>query len=73
MGGVPPVQGAPIQQGGGVMTPVGGQNPGGMQPMGWRAKGGRIGYPLKDGSGGGEGRLEKIRAYGAKAKETEKK
>lgn len=31
-----------------------------------RARGGRTGYPLDDGAGGGEGRLEKIKAYGAK-------
>lgn len=30
-----------------------------------RARGGRTGYPLDDGSGGGSGRREKIAAYGA--------
>lgn len=42
-------------------------NPG-APPMMGRKDGGRVGYPIKDGAGGGEGRKEKIKAYGAKAK-----
>ena len=39
---------------------------GGM-PAGHFKKGGRTkAYPIEDGAGGGEGRLEKIKAYGAK-------
>jgi hypothetical protein len=33
-----------------------------------RKDGGRVGYPIKDGAGGGLGREQKIKAYGAKAK-----
>lgn len=39
-------------------------------PMG-RKSGGRVSYPIEDGAGGGRGRLEKVRAYGKKAKEGE--
>jgi hypothetical protein len=39
-----------------------------------RASGGRVGsYPIKDGAGGGKGRLEKERAYGSKARSGENK
>jgi hypothetical protein len=31
-----------------------------------RKHGGRTSYPIKDGAGGGEGRLEKVKAYGIK-------
>jgi len=46
--------------------------PGGAPPMGappglmGRKRGGRVHYPIKDGSGGGKGRLEKVKAYGLK-------
>lgn len=53
----PPPAGAP--------PPMGGPPPG-MPPMA-RKDGGRA-YPITDGAGGGEGRLQKARAYGAKAK-----
>jgi hypothetical protein len=39
--------------------------PMGPPPMG-RKSGGRAGYPIDSGAGGGEGRLEKAKAYGAK-------
>jgi hypothetical protein len=43
-------------------------------PMMGRAKGGRLPeYPIDAGAGGGEGRLEKARAYGKKALEGAKK
>jgi hypothetical protein len=31
-----------------------------------RKRGGKVGYPLDDGAGGGAGRLEKIKAYGGR-------
>lgn len=34
-------------------------------PMGHFKKGGRTGYPIDDGAGGGLGRMEKAKAYGA--------
>jgi len=37
---------------------------GAMPPMP-RKRGGRA-YPIKDGAGGGEGRLQKMKAYGTK-------
>lgn len=42
-----------------------------QMPMMPRKKGGRVGYPIEDGSGGARGRLEKEKAYGRKAKEGE--
>ena len=57
--GAPGAPGAPMP----VPMPMGPQG-GGMPPMG-RARGGRT-YPIHDGAGGGEGRLEKIAAYGLK-------
>jgi len=53
-GGMPPMgpQGMPPQ-----MPPQGGM------PMA-RKRGGRAGYPIETGSGGGEARLDKIKAYG---------
>jgi hypothetical protein len=56
--GAPPMPPPSMGGAGGPPQPV--------PPM--RKAGGRVhnpGYPLKDGSGGGEGRKEKIRAYGA--------
>jgi hypothetical protein len=41
--------------------------PQGMPPQQARKHGGRA-YPLHDGAGGGEGRLQKIKAYGTKPK-----
>jgi hypothetical protein len=38
--------------------------PAGMPPPQMRKRGGRTGYPIESGAGGGLGRLEKIRAYG---------
>jgi len=53
------------------MMPPGGAMPPQMpprQPMPMRADGGRLvsgdKYPIRDGAGGGEGRLEKVRSYG---------
>ena len=57
--GAPGAPGAPMP----IPVPMGPQG-GGMPPMG-RARGGRT-YPIHDGAGGGEGRLEKIAAYGLK-------
>lgn len=37
-------------------------------PMGQFKKGGRTSYPIEDGAGGGLGRLEKAKEYGAKVK-----
>ena len=54
-GGMPP-QGMP------PMPPQGGMPPQGM-PMP-RKSGGRASYPIDSGAGGGEARLEKIKAYG---------
>ena len=52
---------------GGAMPPGMGMPPppGGMPPQMPRKHGGSA-YPIEDGSGGGEGRLEKIEAYGRK-------
>jgi len=66
---VPPPQGMP--QGMPVGMPPQGMPPQGMPPqMGGmamaRKSGGRTNYPIQDGSGGGKGRLEKIKAYGLK-------
>jgi len=57
-GGMPPMgpQGMPPQ-----MPPQGGM------PMA-RKSGGRTGYPIETGSGGGEARLDKIKAYGLKGR-----
>jgi hypothetical protein len=52
-------QGAPPP----MAPPPGAAPPMGPPPMG-RKSGGRTNYPIKDGAGGGKGRLEKIRAYG---------
>ena len=57
--GAPGAPGAPMP----IPVPMGPPG-GGMPPMG-RARGGRT-YPIHDGAGGGEGRLEKIAAYGLK-------
>ena len=61
------------------MPPAGGGMPMGAPPMGGapggmpmgappmpRKSGGRTNYPIHDGAGGGEGRLEKIKSYGMK-------
>jgi hypothetical protein len=53
MAGGAPMGGAPAPQ----------MPPQGMPPIG-RKSGGRTGYPIDSGSGGGEARLEKIKAYG---------
>lgn len=64
----PPPGGAPM---GGPGMPPGGL-PGAGPAMGRKA-GGRVSYPIKDGAGGGEGRLQKTRAYGGNAKTGEGK
>lgn len=58
----PPPQAMPgaMPPGAGAPAPMG--PPAGAPPM-MRKSGGRA-YPIKDGAGGGKGRLEKIRAYG---------
>jgi hypothetical protein len=40
-----------------------------MRSTGGRAfkKGGKVSYPIDDGAGGGEGRMEKAKAYGSKS------
>jgi hypothetical protein len=61
-----PLQGMPMPMP--VPMPMGGGAPSGapqMPPMA-RKHGGRTSYPIKDGAGGGEGRLEKVKAYGIK-------
>jgi hypothetical protein len=61
-GGMQPMQ-QPMQQ-----QPMMGQ-PMMQQPMGYpmpRKSGGRTGYPIDTGAGGGNARLEKIDAYGLK-------
>ena len=50
--------------------PPGGMPPG-APPMMGRKSGGRVSYPIKDGAGGGLGRLQKIKAYGDEAYDTE--
>lgn len=40
--------------------------PPGAPPMFQRKSGGAVNYPIKDGAGGGKGRLQKVEAYGAK-------
>jgi hypothetical protein len=70
MGARPPMP--PMPPPGPVAAGMGGAGaPGPMMPprpgmgaMPIRAKGGRVSYPLHDGAGGGEGRLQKIKAYG---------
>jgi len=54
----PPPAAAPQAGAPAPMAPAGG-----AAPMMGRKDGGRT-YPLKDGSGGGKGRLQKIKAYG---------
>lgn len=62
-GGAPPPMG--LKKGGRVASDSGRDKKGGM-PEGHFKKGGRTkGYPIDDGSGGGLGRLEKAKAYGA--------
>lgn len=55
----------PMPPAGGGM-PMGAAPPmgGAMPPQMPRKSGGRTNYPIRDGAGGGEGRLEKIKAYG---------
>jgi hypothetical protein len=53
-----------------MAPPPPGMAPGAPPPPMARAKGGRLpAYPLDAGGGGGEGRLEKLRAYGRKSLE----
>lgn len=59
--GLPPGVGAPPP----MAAPPTSPPPGAGNPMMGRKSGGRA-YPIKDGAGGGEGRLEKIKAYGLK-------
>lgn len=62
----PPMGGAPGPGAGGPPPPgMGGGMP--PKPPGMMNKGGRTkAYPIDDGAGGGEGRKEKAKAYGAK-------
>jgi len=60
---VPPPQGMPPQGPQGMPMAMPMQMPQGMPPQA-RKRGGRT-YPIHDGAGGGEGRLQKIKAYGA--------
>jgi len=67
----PPMAPPPGAQIGGPGMPAGGapqMPPGGGNmppPSMMRKRGGKVpGYPIEDGAGGGEGRLEKIKAYG---------
>ena len=73
MGGPPPGLGSgipmpPPGSGSGIpMPPPGSGMPAGRPPMPMpmgRKSGGRTGYPIETGSGGGEARLDKIKAYG---------
>jgi hypothetical protein len=70
-GMVPPPPGGPIgmRQGMPLVMPPGGAPPpmGAIPPPGAmpRKHGGRTGYPIRDGAGGGKGRLQKIAAYGS--------
>jgi hypothetical protein len=77
MGGAPmpnapvnPQRLPPAPQGG--MPPMGPQGMPPMPPQGGmpmaRKSGGRTGYPIETGSGGGEARLDKIKAYGLKGR-----
>jgi hypothetical protein len=61
-GGMPPGAMPPGGMPPGAPMPMPGPMPAGTPPMA-RARGGRA-YPIDDGAGGGEGRLQKIRAYG---------
>jgi hypothetical protein len=60
--GAPPAGMLPMPPG--APAPMGGPAP--MPPMG-RKRGGRVKYPIDHASGGGLGRLEKIKAYGKEA------
>jgi len=62
---VAPPQGMPPQGAAPMAMPVPVAMPQGGQPPMGRKRGGRA-YPIHDGAGGGEGRLQKIKAYGAK-------
>lgn len=75
---LPPGPGAPPMPPGGGMGGApggmaGGPPIGAMAPkmppmmMGPRARGGKVSYPISDGAGGGEGRLQKKDAYGSNA------
>jgi hypothetical protein len=67
-GAVAPPPGGPVGLHQGMpppMPPPGAAPPmGAMPPPGLARKSGGRAYPIKDGAGGGKGRLEKIRAYG---------
>lgn len=71
--GGPRMPNTPMPPMGGGMPPMGagappmgsGMPPQGMPPMA-RKSGGRTGYPIETGAGGGEARLDKIKAYGLK-------
>jgi hypothetical protein len=52
----------PVMPPGGAPPPMGAMPPPGAMP---RKHGGRTGYPIRDGAGGGKGRLQKIAAYGS--------
>lgn len=66
--GLAPPPGGPVGMHQGAPPPMPPPGAGAPPPMGpppmMRKSGGRTGYPLKDGSGGGKGRLQKIAAYG---------
>lgn len=64
--GMPPPGAAPMPAGGPPPMAGPGGPPPMMPPMG-RKTGGRVKYPIDHASGGGLGRLEKIKAYGDKA------
>jgi hypothetical protein len=68
-GGPPPGAAAgPVGLHQGMPPPPPMAPPGGPPPMGppmARKSGGRAGYPITDGAGGGKGRLQKVKAYGA--------
>ena len=59
---LPPAPQGGMPQGGAPMPPM---PPQGMPPMP-RKSGGRTSYPIDTGAGGGEARLDKIKAYGLK-------